>query len=189
MDIQWGGRLLRALADPSRRRLLQVLHESAEPLDARKLGELAGLHPTTVRFHLDVLVDAKLATREKEARTAPGRPRVLYRATPTPLQEDLHRVLGPSAQPLAAPSDTPRAGGSPVSANPAPPLLEQVAEPQHPDQIITRQQQQLEAHEQVILALRSRIRDLEQLLLEGQLHGGRQSRRRRPRSLAGEDGN
>jgi predicted ArsR family transcriptional regulator len=39
-----------------------------------------GLHANTTRFHLDALAAQGLVLRETEQRTAPGRPRVLYRA-------------------------------------------------------------------------------------------------------------
>lgn len=78
----------RALAKDSRVRLLRALTAAAEPLGARELAEQVGLHLTTVRAHLDVLVDAGLVASEREPRTTPGRPRLLYRpVTDVPPQE------------------------------------------------------------------------------------------------------
>lgn len=45
------------------------------------LAPLAGLHPNTVRAHLEVLVRSGSVTRRTEERTVPGRPREIYRAT------------------------------------------------------------------------------------------------------------
>ncbi len=70
----------RALADETRAQLLRILRAAPEPLDAHALADQLGLHPTTVRAHLDVLVEAGLVTSDTETRTTPGRPRRLYAA-------------------------------------------------------------------------------------------------------------
>src|SRR5215469_532368 len=64
----------------SRAAILDMLHGADDPLDAREVARLTGLHPTTARFHLEALVEAGLAARETEDRDAPGRPRIGYRA-------------------------------------------------------------------------------------------------------------
>jgi predicted ArsR family transcriptional regulator len=74
----------RALADGTRNRLLRILRGSHGPLDARELADQLGLHLTTVRAHLDVLVDAGLVTSHSEDRATPGRPRRLYVAAGDP---------------------------------------------------------------------------------------------------------
>lgn len=71
----------RALSDPVRRRILRLLEDSAEPRDVESLAGAVRLHPNTVRGHLDVLEAADLVARDKQPRTAPGRPRVVYRRT------------------------------------------------------------------------------------------------------------
>jgi predicted ArsR family transcriptional regulator len=78
---QQGATLHRALSDPSRVRILEVLQEAEAPLGARELGTRVGLHLNTVRSHLRVLAEAGLASARGEERTRPGRPRVLYEAT------------------------------------------------------------------------------------------------------------
>lgn len=78
---QQGATLHRALSDPSRVRILEVLQEAEAPLGARELGTRVGLHLNTVRSHLRVLAEAGLASPRREERTRPGRPRVLYEAT------------------------------------------------------------------------------------------------------------
>ncbi len=73
--------LHRALSDPSRIQILKVVQEAATPLDARELGTRVGLHVNTVRSHLHLLAEAGLVSARREARTRPGRPRLLYEAT------------------------------------------------------------------------------------------------------------
>jgi predicted ArsR family transcriptional regulator len=75
----------RALSDPSRVRILEVLQEAEAPLGAREVGTRVGLHMNTIRSHLHVLAEAGLVSARREERTRPGRPRVLYEATVEPL--------------------------------------------------------------------------------------------------------
>lgn len=70
----------RALAADSRVDLLRALTDATRPLSALELADDTGLHLTTVRSHLGVLIEAGLVESEAEARTTPGRPRILYRA-------------------------------------------------------------------------------------------------------------
>jgi predicted ArsR family transcriptional regulator len=72
-----------ALAVPSRADLLEQLQASDMPLDVDQLAELTGLHRNTVRFHLDVLVAAGLATSQPIPRPRRGRPRYGYDAVHT----------------------------------------------------------------------------------------------------------
>jgi predicted ArsR family transcriptional regulator len=70
-----------ALAVPSRRRLLLALRSAAAPMDAAALAAATGLHPNTVRFHLDVLIRTGFV-RESTARHGQrGRPRIVYEPT------------------------------------------------------------------------------------------------------------
>jgi predicted ArsR family transcriptional regulator len=71
----------RALADPSRARVLAELVEARTALDAAELARRVGLHANTVRFHLGRLAGAGLVTSTLEARSRPGRPHVLYEPT------------------------------------------------------------------------------------------------------------
>lgn len=71
-----------ALGEPHRARMLELLEQSDVPLAAGDLAERLALHPNTVRSHLDVLERAGLVQPEREPRTRPGRPRVVYRAQP-----------------------------------------------------------------------------------------------------------
>ena len=81
----------RALADPTRRHLLRLLDDSEEPLEVGAMSEQVGLHPNTVRDHLNVLSQAGLVTRTAEKRTRPGRPKMLYEAAP-------HETRSPGAE-------------------------------------------------------------------------------------------
>jgi predicted ArsR family transcriptional regulator len=64
--------------------LLTALEDAAAPSTVAGLAEATGLHPNTVRAHLDVLVREGRATRRTEQRAARGRPRELYEATGAP---------------------------------------------------------------------------------------------------------
>jgi len=74
-------RLHRALAHPSRVRILRALREAGEPRSAGELAREVDLHATTVRGHLDILSEADLVRAHHEDRQARGRPRLLYVAT------------------------------------------------------------------------------------------------------------
>jgi predicted ArsR family transcriptional regulator len=66
----------------SRARVLSVLQQAPAPLGVSEVAAQVRLHLNTTRFHLDGLVDAGLAARAREDREQPGRPRVLYTASP-----------------------------------------------------------------------------------------------------------
>ncbi len=64
---------------PTRARVLALLQDADEPLTAATVAERLGLHANTARFHLDGLTEADLVVRQREERSTPGRPKVLYR--------------------------------------------------------------------------------------------------------------
>ena len=68
------------LASRPRRRLLELLRAGDEPRDAQQLAAAAGLHVSTVRFHLDLLRRAGLIDSRPQPRATPGRPRTVYTA-------------------------------------------------------------------------------------------------------------
>ena len=81
------------LASPVRRSLTAALTPvdggPTEPaLTAADLAELVGLHVTTVRFHLDRLVDAGVVTARFHRPGGAGRPRKIYAITPGALADD-----------------------------------------------------------------------------------------------------
>ena len=80
-------RVYRALAGDSRVQTLKVFREQRSPLGVADVAERVGLHPNTVRLHLDQLVEAGLATRAREKPSRPGRPRLVYSATPAASSE------------------------------------------------------------------------------------------------------
>lgn len=68
------------LASPVRRRLLALLQADETPRDVHDLGDVVGLHPSTVRFHLELLRRAGLVMRRPHPQTGVGRPRTAYTA-------------------------------------------------------------------------------------------------------------
>lgn len=87
-----GSARARALAVSSRRRLLEVLRSAPAPLDAEQLAAAVDLHVTTARHHLDTLERAGLVEHAAERVGRPGRPRMLYSATPD-IAADGYRAL------------------------------------------------------------------------------------------------
>jgi predicted ArsR family transcriptional regulator len=72
----------------SRRQILALLHDSDGALGVAELAERVGLHPNTVRFHLDRLVAEGLVLRRIQERTQPGRPRLSFTAAGSPTRRD-----------------------------------------------------------------------------------------------------
>src|SRR5215469_5274188 len=77
----------------SRARVLDVLRAAGSPLGVLQVADRTGLHPNTARFHLDGLAEAGLARRAPQARSAPGRPSIIYAATGGPAGERRYRLL------------------------------------------------------------------------------------------------
>ncbi|MFG3440697.1 helix-turn-helix transcriptional regulator [Nonomuraea sp. NPDC047897] len=67
-----------------RRRLVwTALHdEDGAPLGVTELAERLAMHPNTVRFHLDALVESGRVERVHAAPAGPGRPPLTFRARP-----------------------------------------------------------------------------------------------------------
>lgn len=76
--------VLRALADPSRRSLYHRLRRSGVPLTTSELAGQAGLHPNTVRAHLDQLAAAGLVQVDAAPTGGRGRPRHRFIAAASP---------------------------------------------------------------------------------------------------------
>jgi len=70
----------RALAGPSRVRLLVLLREHGRPVTVTDVTAQVDLHPNTVRLHLEQLARAGLVTRGFGKPQGPGRPPVVYTA-------------------------------------------------------------------------------------------------------------
>lgn len=108
--------LTRADAGPapmgaSRARVLAVLRDADAPAAVTDIARQVGLHPNTVRFHLDALIEAGVAERADEQRKHPGRPRAVYtaRADAEPTGRRSYRLLAEIlASYLAAKDPQPR---------------------------------------------------------------------------------
>lgn len=83
----------RALASPSRARLVELLRAADRPLDAAELAELTGLHLSTVRSHLARLVEAGVLTARSDPGGRPGRPRQRYEVDDEDDGDDGYRFL------------------------------------------------------------------------------------------------
>lgn len=124
----------RALSSPVRSQLLEHLQASDAPVGIAALAERLQLHVNTVRAHVGVLEEAGLVTSEPEARDTPGRPRLVYRATPrgeavSTTSEDGYRFLATvlasylsasATDPARAAEDAGAAWGHYVVERPAP---------------------------------------------------------------------
>lgn len=85
----------------SRRRVLQVVRGSTGGCSVRQIAERTGLHPNTVRFHLERLQDDRLVSRQAQRSAGPGRPPLRYTANPLPESEGERREFAPLADVLA----------------------------------------------------------------------------------------
>jgi predicted ArsR family transcriptional regulator len=63
-----------------RREVLRVLRASDEPLSIVAVADVLGVHPNTVRFHLDGLLGDGQVEQVAPGRTRPGRPAQMFRA-------------------------------------------------------------------------------------------------------------
>ncbi|WP_420872411.1 helix-turn-helix transcriptional regulator [Mycobacterium shigaense] len=63
-----------------RREVLRVLRGSVDPMTIAAIAGVLGVHPNTVRFHLDRLVGDGRVERVAPGRRVPGRPPLLFRA-------------------------------------------------------------------------------------------------------------
>jgi predicted ArsR family transcriptional regulator len=102
----------RALAHSSRVQLIEALRGAPEGLGVTELAGESGLHPNTVRVHLDRLTEVGLVTGETIRSGGRGRPWVRYRASEPP-DEDRYRLL--SSMLADALSDGDRDGPSPAA--------------------------------------------------------------------------
>ncbi|AHH18338.1 putative DNA-binding protein [Nocardia nova SH22a] len=67
--------------------VLAVLRDSRDALSIIEIATRLRVHPNTVRFHLEALVESGQAVRVEQPRTGPGRPPQMFRA---------HRGMDPS---------------------------------------------------------------------------------------------
>jgi predicted ArsR family transcriptional regulator len=76
--------------DYQRQAILAALRAAPDGLDAGALGEAVGLHPNTVRWHIDALTARGLVVSAPSRSGGRGRPRLVHRAT---AEGDGYRVL------------------------------------------------------------------------------------------------
>src|SRR5215467_8286230 len=74
----------RALSATSRVHILHLVRHAGGGSTAAEVAGATGLHPSTVRAHLEQLVDSGLLTRHRQPDGSPGRPSWRYRAVPRP---------------------------------------------------------------------------------------------------------
>jgi predicted ArsR family transcriptional regulator len=65
---------------PRRRAVLDAVREASAPVGITEVAERLGVHPNTVRFHLDALVAQGRVERTVEQPSGPGRPRTVHTA-------------------------------------------------------------------------------------------------------------
>ena len=63
-----------------RREVLRVLRASSDPMSIAAIADVLGVHPNTVRFHLDSLVGDGQVEHVELDRKGPGRPPLMFRA-------------------------------------------------------------------------------------------------------------
>lgn len=69
-----------ARKSPRRREVFEELRGAAAPLGVAEMAERIGVHPNTVRFHLDALADEGVVEQRVEKPVGRGRPRTVYAA-------------------------------------------------------------------------------------------------------------
>ncbi|MFR0355692.1 helix-turn-helix transcriptional regulator [Streptomyces sediminimaris] len=67
---------------PRRREVLDALRAASAPLGVVEVAERLGVHPNTVRFHLEALVGEGLVEPAALEPSGPGRPRTVYAPRP-----------------------------------------------------------------------------------------------------------
>src|SRR4051812_41801072 len=88
-------------ADSSRLRVLRALRDAPQGRGVHELAAEVGLHPNTVRFHLDRLEDDGLVQRRVGHQNAPGRPPLRFIAVEQPDEPDNRRGFRELAEVLA----------------------------------------------------------------------------------------
>jgi predicted ArsR family transcriptional regulator len=77
----------------SRAAVLEFIESSDDVVRVEEIAEAVGLHPNTVRGHLDALLAAGRITRTADQRSTRGRPHWLYSATTSTTIRELARAL------------------------------------------------------------------------------------------------
>jgi predicted ArsR family transcriptional regulator len=101
----------RVLAVASRAMVLEQVRRHPTGVDTATLAREAGLHPNTVRYHLDVLLEAGIVKVSSESGGRPGRPRLRYHSVHVSPPKPPDTPPSPSPTPLPDPppfSDRPQ---------------------------------------------------------------------------------
>jgi predicted ArsR family transcriptional regulator len=71
---------IRSAAEPTgrRREVLRLLRSSPAPMSILAIADVLGVHPNTVRFHLDNLVAEGQVEQVERGRKGPGRPPLMF---------------------------------------------------------------------------------------------------------------
>lgn len=85
----------RALADPTRERILDLLRAAGGPLTVAELASPLDLHPNTVRFHLQLLAETDFVVSAPERTGGRGRPPLRFSAVPAEAEQE-HALLAAS---------------------------------------------------------------------------------------------
>jgi predicted ArsR family transcriptional regulator len=80
------GAVAKALAAPTRSAILDLLRERG-PMATKEVAVAIGVHPNVARGHLDLLVQARLASFGWKRHPSGGRPSKLYEAAPVRSEE------------------------------------------------------------------------------------------------------
>ncbi len=111
------------LAAESRSTLLAALRAAEHPLSVSDAAAVLGLHASTARFHLGLLVSAGLVERETERRGTAGRPRIRYRAcqaaTRTAVAEGAMGTGSGEGAARTMPAEAPRSAAQPAPGDEA----------------------------------------------------------------------
>ncbi|HSS24801.1 MAG TPA: helix-turn-helix domain-containing protein [Mycobacterium sp.] len=67
-------------SESRRRQVLRVLRASPDPMNIVAIADVLGVHPNTVRFHLDSLVGDGQVEQVEPGRKGPGRPPLMFQA-------------------------------------------------------------------------------------------------------------
>jgi predicted ArsR family transcriptional regulator len=70
------------LASISRVALLEILSAAGRPLSVQQVADQMGLHPNTIRAHLNLLIEYGHVVRQRDSTGKPGRPRQVYAVSP-----------------------------------------------------------------------------------------------------------
>lgn len=88
---------------PSRSEVLKHLRNAGHAEPVSVIAAAVGLHENTTRFHLEALINIGLVHRELESRQRAGRPRVLFKAEPSPNQQPFEDLAAAMVRHYAGP--------------------------------------------------------------------------------------